>query len=102
MKYVLGWAVPIFCGYLLGVITRKRATEKALKNAMVSLLRSQIVGKVEKYIALGYLPDSIRACLEDLFTQYKALGGNHGVSELVAQAYKLPPTKKKYGGKCDE
>lgn len=102
MNYLLNWAVPIVCGYLLGVVTRKRATEKALKNAMISLLRSQIVGKVEKYISLGYLPDSIRACLEDLFTQYKALGGNHGVSELVAQAYKLPPTKKEYGGNSDE
>ena len=69
---------------------------EAMKNSMVILLRSQIVSKCETYQDLGYLPDYARSCLTDLFAQYTALGGNHGVSVLVDETLKLSPKK---GGK---
>ena len=62
---------------------------------MVAILRSQIVSKCENYIGQGYLPDHARFCLEDLFTQYTVLGGNHGVEALVKQCNVLPPIKIK-------
>ena len=61
---------------------------------MISLLRSQIVSKVEKYMEEGYLPDYARFCLSDLFKQYKDLGGNHGLEKLVDNCLELPPIKK--------
>ena len=67
---------------------------EAMKNSMMILLRSQIVGKCESYQRLGYLPDYARSCLNDLFTQYTALGGNHGVKILVDETLKLPPIKE--------
>lgn len=69
---------------------------EAIRKAMISILRSQIVSKCEKYQELGYLPDYVRSCLCDLFAQYSALGGNHGVGILVDETLKLPPIK---GGK---
>lgn len=68
----------------------------AMKNSMIILLRSQIVSKCEKYQELGYLPDYARSCICDLFSQYKMLGGNHGVEVLVDEILKLP-TKRKGG-----
>ena len=82
----------IIAGLKTPRLTRK--TTLAMKQAMISLLRSQIVGKCEKCLEQSFLPDSVRLCLEDLFDQYTILGGNHGVSKLVDQVYLLPPKKK--------
>lgn len=58
------------------------------------MLRSQITSKVENYLKLGYLPSYARYCLEDLYKQYSALGGNHGIDILIDKVYSLPPIKK--------
>lgn len=92
---VTNWLITIILGGILAYIVKIYKDSKAMKQAMISLLRSQIVGKCEKCLEQGYLPDSVRFCLEDLFDQYTILGGNHGVSKLVDQAYTLPPKKKR-------
>ena len=66
---------------------------KAMEKSMMILLRSQIVSKCENYQKLGYLPEYARYCLTDLFKQYTALGGNHGVNLLVDEVLKLPAIK---------
>lgn len=66
---------------------------KAQKEATIAMLRSQIVSKCENYQGLGYLPEYGRYCLTDLFKQYTALGGNHGVNVLVDEVLKLPSIK---------
>ena len=68
-------------------------SNKAMKEATVAMLRSQIVSKCETYQKLGYLPEYARYCLTDLFKQYTALGGNHGVNLLVDEVLKLPSIK---------
>lgn len=68
-----------------------------MKASMLSLIRSQIVSKCENYLGEGYLPEYARYCLEDLFTQYKALGGNHGIEVLVNNCFDLPPAKIEKG-----
>lgn len=68
-------------------------SNKAMKEATIAMLRSQIVSKCENYQKLGYLPEYARYCLTDLFKQYTALGGNHGVNLLVDEVLKLPSIK---------
>lgn len=68
-------------------------SNKAMKEATIAMLRSQIVSKCENYQKLGYLPEYARYCLTDLFKQYTALGGNHGVNVLVDEVLKLPAIK---------
>lgn len=98
LETIVKWLIPVVLGGLLTYITTQVHNNKnsnyAMKESMVLLLRSQIVGKCEKYIDLGYLPDYARSCLEDLFKQYETLGGNHGVNKLVEQCFELPPVKK--------
>lgn len=69
---------------------KTNGANEAMKKSMIILLRSQIVSKCEKYQELGYLPDYARSCITDLFIQYTALGGNHGVKILVDETLKLP------------
>lgn len=69
------------------------SNNKAMEKSMMILLRSQIVSKCENYQDMGYLPDYARSCLCDLFEQYTALGGNHGVNLLVDEVLKLPSIK---------
>lgn len=71
-----------------------KINNEAMKKSMMILLRSQIVSKCESYQKLRYLPDYARSCLTDLFAQYTALGGNHGVNVLVDETLKLPPVKE--------
>ena len=68
-------------------------SNKAMKEATIAMLRSQIISKCENYQKLGYLPEYARYCLTDLFEQYTALGGNHGVNILVDEVLKLPSIK---------
>lgn len=68
-------------------------SNQAMKEATVAMLRSQIISKCETYQKLGYLPEYARYCLTDLFKQYTALGGNHGVNVLVDEVLKLPAIK---------
>lgn len=94
LNLVLKWAVPTILGTAVGIITYMFKSNHAMKDSMVLLLRSQIVGKCENYINIGYLPSYARSCIADLFQQYEALGGNHGVKSLVEQCFDLPPLKK--------
>ena len=98
---VIKWAIPFFCALGFTYVSKQLKDNKksniAMHDSMVILLRSQIVNECEKYIALGYLPDYARSCLEGLFEQYSALGGNHGVSKLVDKCFELPPIYIKEG-----
>lgn len=71
-----------------------KQNNEAMKSSMLSLIRSQIVGKCESYMKQGYLPEYARYCLEELFKQYQVLGGNHGIEILVNKCYELPISKK--------
>lgn len=68
-------------------------SNKAMKEATIAMLRSQIISKCENYQRMGYLPEYARYCLTELFEQYTVLGGNHGVNILVDEVLKLPSIK---------
>lgn len=99
VKIILGWAIPLILSTVTGFIIKELKENKknniAMKAGMLSLIRSQIVGKCDKYMKEGELPEYARYCLEDLFKQYKSLGGNHGVEILVEQCFELPLSNKK-------
>ena len=95
IKIILNWAIPIVLTGIFGFLIKIIKDNKTMKESMLSLIRSQIVGKCETYMKAGYLPEYARYCLEELFKQYKALGGNHGVETLVNNCFELPTTNLK-------
>ena len=90
----IGWFVPLILSAILGFLVKNYKDSKAFKASLVLLMRSQIVGKCEQWLDVGYLPNSVRSCLEDMFEEYTKLGGNHGVNFLVEQCFELPPKKE--------
>lgn len=90
----IGWFVPLILSAILGFLVKNYKDSKAFKAGLVLLMRSQIVGKCEQWLVNGYLPDSIRLCLDDMVKNYKQMGGNHGVDILVDKTLQLPPKKE--------
>lgn len=97
IKIIINWGIPVILAGILAFMKKMINDNKAMKASMLSLIRSQIVGKCETYSKRGFLPEYARYCLEDLFKQYKALGGNHGIEKLVDKAFELPSSEKKEG-----
>ena len=100
IKIIVNWAIPVILTGIFGFLIKIIKDNKAMKESILSLIRSQIVGKCETYMAQGFLPEYARYCLEELFKQYRLLGGNHGIEALVNKSFELPLSKK--GGKKDE
>lgn len=98
LKIFIQWLIPFACAGGFALISKQlkenKKSDEAMKASMLSLIRSQIVGKCETYMQQGFLPEYARYCLEELFIQYKALGGNHGIEVLVNNCYELPTSKR--------
>lgn len=99
LHIILNWAIPFICAgvasYVIKELHDNKENNRAMKESMLALTRSQIVSKCENYLKKGYLPEYARYCLEELFKNYKALGGNHGVETLVNKCFDLPLGKEK-------
>lgn len=98
LHIILNWAIPFICAgvasYVIKELHDNKENNRAMKESMLALTRSQIVSKCETYLKRGYLPEYARYCLEELFKNYKALGGNHGVETLVNKCFDLPLSKE--------
>lgn len=97
VKIALNWAIPVILAGILVFMKKMINDMKAMKLSQLSLIRSQLVGKCESYMKKGFLPEYARYCLEDLFKQYKTLGGNHGIEKLVDKTFELPSANEKEG-----
>lgn len=94
IKIILNWAIPIILTGIFGFLVKIIKDNNAMKESILSLIRSQIVGKCETYMGQGFLPEYARYCLEELFKQYRLLGGNHGIETLVNKCFELPLSKR--------
>lgn len=99
LNIILKWAIPFALTGIITWIIKQLKDNKdnngAMKSGLLAIIRSQIVSKCEKYQQEGFLPEYARYCLDDLFKQYKILGGNHGIEILVNETFKLPSVKRK-------
>lgn len=93
-KIILNWLIPVVLTGIFVFLQKNAKDNKIMKMSMLSLIRSQIVSKCESYNKKGFLPEYARYCLSDLFEQYKALGGNHGIEILVNNTFELPSNKE--------
>lgn len=96
-KYIqiaINWGIPVLLAGILAFMRKLINDNKSMKASILALIRSQIVSKCESYMKKGFLPEYARYCLEDLFKNYKNLGGNHGVETLVNKTFELPSAKE--------
>lgn len=95
IKWVIPFALTGIITYIIKELKDNKENNKAMKSGLLAIIRSQIVSKCEEYQKKEFLPEYARYCLEDLFKQYKILGGNHGIEILVKKTFELPPVKRK-------
>lgn len=66
----------------------------ATNDAVLSYLRSRVLDKCKESQADGYLTADDAYALQEMYRNYKALGGNHHVDKQVDNALELPLTKE--------
>ncbi len=64
--------------------------EKAMHNAMLALLRDRIIGTYNHCLDRGACPIYALENLHALYREYKALGGNGAMDDIMAKVEKMP------------
>lgn len=72
--------------------------QKAIRLAMLALLRDRFYASYKEHLVAGYYPIADREVVQDIYRQYHALGGNGVIDHLKAELDKLPTYPRK-GGK---
>ncbi len=93
LNFIIPFVLTAIFTFIAKELKENKKSNEAIRSSMVLLLRSQITSKCETYLKMGYIPSYARNCIDDLFSQYKILGGNHGVEKLVELTFSLPPMK---------
>ena len=108
VKYWVEWifgVVVAILGYLIKKInTRSKETSKkndAIELGVQALLRSQMIDDYNHYIEKGYAPIYARESFENVYRQYKSLGGN-GVMTDIHEMFRALPTQPPKGEQTDD
>lgn len=102
------WIEVLFAGALaLMGIAMRMVTKKVvcrveelefIKLGMQALLRDRIIQAYNKYMAEQEIPIYGLDNVEQMYTQYHALGGNGTITKLMDDLRELPTKKREKGG----
>ena len=67
--------------------------QKAIRQAMVALLRDRFYEGYRRHMKNGYYPIPDREVIRDIYEQYHALGGNGVITHLMEELDELPTYK---------
>ena len=97
IKYWLAWVYGIICvalttafGCLVKKYKKMCGRQYAMELGTQALLRAQIIHIYNKYMEKGYLPIYERENIDELYIQYKNLGGNGTITSLMEKLIALP------------
>lgn len=96
-KYWIEWLFGVVVA-VLGIVIRKinarvkdtQAKNSAIELGVQALLRSQMIDDYNHYAERGFAPIYARENFENLYTQYKELGGNGVMTDIHNKFYALP------------
>jgi len=93
IELVIKWLVPFILGtvatYLIGIIKKDRNKDRAMENAVQALLRNELVRRYREYKTKGEMTILDRENIEHMFEEYKNLGGNGTVKELMDELLEI-------------
>lgn len=75
---------------------------KAMKRAMLALLRSSFYSAYKERVEAGVNSIEDREVIQDIYDQYHALGGNGVIDVFKEELDKLPAFRRKENGKREE
>ena len=94
LQIVLGTIIPTAIGAVLGFLGTKlkksRKKDIAIEEAVQALLRNESIRRYREYKAKGEMTILDRENIEAMFKQYKNLGGNGTVKELMDVLLEVP------------
>ena len=98
MEEIIGltikWLVPFVLGStipsMVGIIKRDRRKDKAIENAVQALLRNELIRRYREYRTKGEMTILDKENIEHMFEEYKNLGGNGTVKELMDELLEVP------------
>lgn len=84
---IIKWAIPFILGAIvtkvIALIKKDRSKDKAINNAVQALLRNELIRRYREYKTKGEMSILDRENIEHMFNEYKNLGGNGTVKELM-------------------
>ena len=94
LQIVLGSLIPTMIGAVIGFLGTKLKKNKkkdlAIEEAVQALLRNELIRRYREYKAKGEMTILDRENVEAMFKQYKNLGGNGTVKELMDELLEVP------------
>ena len=91
---IIKWAIPFVMGFLAKIIINKikrnSKKEKAIENGVQALLRNELIRRYREYKAKGEITILDKENIEHMFIEYKNLGGNGTVKELMDELLEVP------------
>lgn len=94
LQIVLGTIIPTVIGAVLGFLgtnlKKNKKKDLAIENAVQALLRNELIRRYREYKAKGEMTILDRENIEAMFKQYKNLGGNGTVKELMDELLEVP------------
>ena len=83
IAYILTTLTGALIGFLIKSLTKKTKKEKAEHDAVVALLRHEIVKAFEEHKATKTIPILLKESIMIIYAIYKSLGGNGFIKQLV-------------------
>ena len=90
---IVGCIVTGSFGFLVGKIKSYKQRDNTQEEALKCLLRSSITSKYYVYSELKTIPLYEKENLNYMYEQYKAMGGNSYINEIMEEINKLPIKK---------
>ena len=83
ITYILTTLTGTLIGFLIKSLTKKTKKEKAEHDAVVALLRHEIVKAFEEHKSTKTIPILLKESIMIIYAIYKSLGGNGFIKQLV-------------------
>jgi hypothetical protein len=90
---IVGFIITGLLGYLTAKVKEYRKKDKTQEEALKCLLRSAITSKYYVYTEIGEIPQYEKENLVYMFEQYKNMGGNSYINQIMVEISNLPIKK---------
>lgn len=104
LKFIITYWIEVLFGIIISVITflykkieKYYSVMNSTKNGVKVLLKGEIIRRYNEYKMLGYISLFDKEIIIDLYLEYKNLGGNGVIEDIIEDISKLP-LKKISGG----
>lgn len=92
-QQILGWFIPFILGstitFLINRVKKDKKKDKAIETGVQALLRNEIIRRYREFESKGEISILDQENLDEMFTQYKNLGGNGTVKKMMNELYEL-------------